>query len=79
MPPRPEQEREDSDLEDVFVESGAVKDMEAALEKARDLTAMLASGLPSKVRPRTPPSTTLQLVAVIVIVCSRECVVSADF
>lgn len=49
-----EQEREDSDLEDVFVEAGSVKDMEAALEKAKALKAMLASGLPSKVRPRTP-------------------------
>lgn len=48
-----EQECEDSDLEDIFVEAGSVKDMETALEKARALKAMIASGLPSKVRPQT--------------------------
>lgn len=38
------------DLEDVFVEAGALGDMKVALEKAKALKAMLASGLPSKVR-----------------------------
>ncbi|CAM9135722.1 unnamed protein product [Ectocarpus sp. 12 AP-2014] len=37
------------DLEDVFVEAGALGDMKAALEKAKALKAMLASGLPSKI------------------------------
>eukprot|EP00752_Nemacystus_decipiens_P007697 g6880.t1 len=43
------QEREDSDLGDVLVEAGSVKEMKAALEKAKALKAMLASGLPSKI------------------------------
>ncbi|CAB1116155.1 unnamed protein product [Ectocarpus sp. CCAP 1310/34] len=37
------------DLEDVFVEAGALGGMKAALEKAKALKAMLASGLPSKI------------------------------
>lgn len=55
---RPKQEESgDSDLEDVFVEAGSLRDMEAALEKARALKAMLASGLPSKVCARKKCST----------------------
>lgn len=42
------------DLEDVFVEAGALGDMKAALEKAKALKAMLASGLPSKVCSTSP-------------------------
>lgn len=33
------------------MEAGALGDMEAAVEKAKALRAMLSSGLPSKVRP----------------------------
>ncbi|CAM9355835.1 unnamed protein product [Ectocarpus fasciculatus] len=43
------QEESVPDLEDVFVEAGASGDMKAALEKAKALKAMLASGLPSKI------------------------------
>ena len=42
------------DLEDLFVEAGALGDMKAALEKAKALKAMLASGLPSKVCSASP-------------------------
>lgn len=39
-----------SDLEDVVVEAGSVRVKDAALVRAKSLKAMLASGLPSKVR-----------------------------
>lgn len=44
-------QEEESDLEDIVVEAGSLRDIEAALGKAKTLRAMLASGLPSKVCP----------------------------
>lgn len=40
---------QESDLEDIVVEAGAVADVKAAMDKAKALRAMLAAGLPSKV------------------------------
>lgn len=43
------EQSQDCDLEDVIVEAGAVGELEAAVEKAKALRGVLASGLPPKV------------------------------